>query len=187
MRRALGMAGLLALAAGLALGTAGTVAGQNGQAGYDDTQVAGAQEELPRGVEVYDVAFGEDEAFEQTIEPGSFLDLTADGFAPDSKGTIEIASERQILAFVTADEDGVVHQRVEIPADVELGDHTLYVVGIGEDGEPREISMGIEIGFPDEGSNWPAWTAGSIALALAVIGVVRWRSVRSRDRQFQAS
>lgn len=177
MRRVLGFVSLIALATGLAVGTAGTVAGQQGQTGYDDTVVLGEEEALPEGAELHTIDLTSDggDSFGDTIEPGSFLDVVADGFGPETKGTIDLTSERLTLAFVTADEEGVIRHRVEIPEDVELGDHVLHIVGVDPDGNPREVSVGIEIGFGDGGSNWPAWTAGSIALALAAVGYIYWR------------
>lgn len=184
MRRVLGIAGLMALGTGLAVGTAGTVAGQQGQTGYDDAQVLGTEETLPEGVQLFAIDLGEDDTFGDTIAPGSFVDVSADGFGPNTKGTIELTSERRTLAFVTADDEGVVSQRVQIPEDVELGDHTLHVVGVDPDGEPLEVTIAIEVGFSDGGgSNWPAWTAGSLAAALAIVGLARWRMLHQAERR----
>lgn len=177
MRRALGISGLAMLAVGLAVGTAGTVAGQQGQTGYDDTVVLGIGEDLPEGTIVLavDMTSGED-SVGQEVAPGSFLDVTADGFGPETKGTIEITSERRTLAFVTADEEGVIRQRIQIPEDLGHGDHQLHVVGVDPEGNPRTVTMAVEVGLPgDGGSNWGAWTAGSIAAALGLIGFFYWR------------
>ena len=184
MRRVLGIAGLVSLAVGLALGTAGTVAGQEGQTGYDDAEVLGAEERLPEGAVLVEVDLTEGEGtFDEALPPGVFVDVTASGFGPETKGTVEINSERRTLAFVTADTEGVIRQRVQIPEDMPLGDHTLQVIGVDPDGKPRTVSMKIEVAEGGgESSNWPAWTAGSIAVALALAGLMRWQAGRRRER-----
>lgn len=183
MRRALAISGLLLLATGMALGTAGTVAGQLGQTGYDDTEVQGEEVALPEGAQVFTVDLSDegaaDETFGDDVPPGAYLDVVAGGFGPETKGTIELTSEPRILAFVTADEDGVMRQRVQVPDDVDFGAHTLHVIGVDPDGNPRDVSIRLTVALAgDGGSNWPAWTAGSIAAALAVIGFARWRMTR---------
>lgn len=188
MRRVLGTAGLMTLALGLAVGTAGTVAGQQGQTGYDDAVVLGIGEELPEGTRVLAIdTTGGADSFDQTLAPGDFVDVTADGFGPETKGTVEITSERRTLAFVTADDEGVIRQRVQIPDNIEHGDHTLHVVGVDADGNPRTVSMAVKVGVPGEGgSNWPAWTAGSIAAALGLLGFLYWRQgARQRTRHHE--
>jgi len=183
MRRVLGTMGILMLGVGLAAGTAGGGTGDAGQDGYG-VQVLGEEEGLPEGATLFALDFGADDEFGKPIPPGAFLDVEADGFMPESKGTVEVTSERRTLAFVTADDEGVILHRLQVPEDLPLGDHTLYVVGVDPDGEPRSVSMNIEVGFDEGGdSNWQAWTAGSIALALAVFGVGWWYVSRRRERE----
>lgn len=187
MRRVLGFLGLSALALGLAVGTAGTVVGQQGQTGYDDAEVAGVTQ-LPDDADVFDVEAGGDETFDEDVPPGSFLNVSADGFGSEAKGTIEITSERQTLAFVSADEEGVIRHTVQIPEDIETGEHTLHVIAPGPDGELRDVTIGLTIAFPGEGgSDWPAWTAGSIAAAVALIGAYYYFFiVRKRETDVEA-
>lgn len=183
MRRVMPYAAFTALTLGLVIGTAGTGVGQDGTTGYDDAEVLGVEETVPEGTEVFTVDLTEDSdgGLDGDVPPGSFLDLIVGGFDPNSKGTVEITSERRTLAFVTADGDGVITHRVQIPVDLELGEHTLHVVGVDPNGDPLDVTVKLTVAFPSEGSDWPTWTPGAIAVALVAITVASWWQMRRRS------
>lgn len=183
MRRVMPFAAFVALTFGLIIGTAGTSVGQGGTTGYDDAEVLGAEETVPEGTEVFTVDLTQDPdgGLDDAVPPGSLIDVTAGGFDPNSKGTIEITSERRTLAFVTADGEGVITYRVQIPADLELGDHTLHVVGVDPNGDPLDVTVKLTVAYPSEGSTWPTWTPGAIAVALLAIAAASWWQMRRRS------
>lgn len=180
MRRWWGSLGLLLLAVGLLLGTAGRVVEVDvSRTGYDDAEVLG-ETVLRPGTLVFRIDADEGGTFDDSIPPGSFVDLVSEGWAPVSSAVVELATQRRTLAFVQADESGVIEQRLGIPEDVELGRHTLYVVGVDSDGEPREVAVGIRVAFPLEGPGlvFPLGVALGALVALVLLALLVTRRRR---------
>lgn len=64
-----------------------------------------------------------------TVALGGALTITGTGFMPAEQVTITLFSAQVLLATATADSNGQVVQTVTIPADLEVGDHRIELVG----------------------------------------------------------
>jgi hypothetical protein len=73
------------------------------------------------------------------------VDVEVQGFIPGTTYTFFMFSEPVELGRGVADAEGQVSQVVTMPKDVEHGDHTLQVVGVGPDGEIVSVSLGFEV------------------------------------------
>lgn len=109
-----------------------------------------------------------------TLQGGTSYPLNLQGFAPGSPVTITVHSELRTLGSLSAAADGSLSTDVVIPPDLEPGDHTLTVSGVGPDGHPHDVA--IEFSVP--GSGLPtaitALLLGGCAAALAagLLGLV---------------
>jgi predicted alpha-1,2-mannosidase len=61
--------------------------------------------------------------------PGDAVGLDGSGFAPDEVVTVEFRSAPVTVATATADRKGIVTANFSIPADAEVGEHTIVVTG----------------------------------------------------------
>jgi hypothetical protein len=73
------------------------------------------------------------------------VDVVVQGFIPGTTYTVFMFSDPFELSRGVADAEGQVSQVVTMPKDVEHGDHTLQVVGVGPDGEIVSVSLGFEV------------------------------------------
>jgi von Willebrand factor type A domain/GDSL-like Lipase/Acylhydrolase family len=101
-----------------------------------------------------------------TLQSGGSYQLDLQGFAPGSTVVVGVHSDYRVLSSVTADAGGTVSTAVGIPPDLGSGDHTLTVVGGGDEGKPRRV----EIPFHVAGGGPPG--AVELLAGIAVSGVV---------------
>jgi hypothetical protein len=73
------------------------------------------------------------------------VDIDVLGFVPGTTYTVFMFSDPVELSRGVTDAEGHVAQVVAMPKDVEYGDHTLQVVGVGRDGEIVSVSLGFEV------------------------------------------
>ena len=107
--------------------------------------------------------------------------VSADGLLPGTTYTVFMFSEPRELARGTASLDGTVASGVVTPNDVEYGEHTLQLNGVGPDGEVVSISLGFTV-LSREDNTLVAILAISAAVLLALLGgrpVWRRRTQRS--------
>ncbi len=118
-----------------------------------------------------------------TLQGGSSYPLDLQGFAPSSSVTITVHSEPQTVAALAAAADGSLSTSVAIPPDLEPGDHTLVVSGIGTDGKPRADTIAFQIA----GGGTPVAVtalllAGTAAALAAAICGAAFRILTSKGR-----
>lgn len=108
-----------------------------------------------------------------TLQGGTAYPLSLQGFAPGSPVTITVHSAPRTLGALSAAADGSLSTEIVIPPDLEPGEHTLIVSGVGPDGDAHDVA----IEFSTPGGGLPtAITAlllgGCVAaLAAALLGL----------------
>lgn len=135
----------------------------------------------------------------ETGDGGALLELTrdetarvsGDGFMPGTRADVFLFSTPTLLGTVTIDENGAFDGVVNVDSNVvTVGEHTLQLQGVGEDGYVRAANLGVVVNDQD-----PASTASNslqllwwilIVIALAVIGFVLWLYWRRRQHSPQS-
>ena len=97
------------------------------------------------------------------------VDVQVTGFVPGTTYTVFMFSEPVELARGEADAEGAVVDSVRVPADVDQGEHTLQVNGVGPGGEIVSLSMGFEV-VDREDNTAVVVTAMTAAILLALLG-----------------
>lgn len=112
------------------------------------------------------------------LEAGSAVDVTVTGVAPDVPVTIAVHSARRAIGSLVADDEGIAHGVVYVPARLAPGAHTLAASGFDADGRVLEYTQPLTV-LPAT----PWWflplagLAGVALLAGLVLLVVRRRTV----------
>ncbi len=73
------------------------------------------------------------------------IDVSASGLVPGSTYTLYMFSSPIELGRGVVNPDGTVTITVTVPEEVEIGEHTLQINGVGPDKELVSLSMGIEV------------------------------------------
>jgi len=117
------------------------------------------------------------------------LRLTADdvvviegsGFDPGKDVEVWMFSTPTLLGDLTADADGAVAGRFNVPVTLESGEHRLVLSGATNGSVPVVLSLGLQVGaIPTTlWSGIPIWIPVTIAILLAVLIPTRY----SRRRQ----
>ncbi len=77
--------------------------------------------------------------------------VSGDGFMPGTRADVWLFSEPTLLGTVTIDDEGRFDGEVNIDGRViAVGNHTLQLQGVGEDGYVRAANMGVTVGEPAE-------------------------------------
>ena len=136
----------------------------------------------------------------ETGDGGALLELTrdetarvsGDGFMPGTRADVFLFSTPTLLGTVTIDENGAFDGVVNVDSSVvTVGEHTMQLQGVGEDGYVRAANLGVVVNDQD-----PASTASNslqllwwilIVIALAVIGFVLWLYWRRRQHSPKTS
>jgi len=159
------------------------------------TPVAVELGELPLPTEVPDASAGEvtlalsrGGAAVGSAAQGTALTAVGTGFVPGSTVEFAIYSEPRMLGEATAGPDGTVSARLVIPADLELGEHTVIARGFTADGHetgygvaalrvvaPALAGTGVDLAT---GVHVPLLAA----MALLLLGVAGFRLGRARMR-----
>lgn len=106
------------------------------------------------------------------VRTGGYYAVEADGFLPGSEVRLEIASAIRALQVARADGTGRVRTAVGIPAGVDAGRHEIVVRGVDPQGQPRTVTVAVDVG--DGGrSRVPFLFFAGIALAASSGGVLR--------------
>jgi hypothetical protein len=95
--------------------------------------------------------------------------VNANGLLPGTTYTVFMFSEPRELARGEASIDGMVASGVTTPDDVEYGQHTLQLNGVGPDGEVVSVSLGFTV-LSREDNTLVAILAISAAVLLALLG-----------------
>lgn len=112
--------------------------------------------------------------------------VSGSGFMPGTRADVWLFSEPTILGTVEIDENGEFTGRVSIDGRViAVGNHTLQIQGVGEDGYVRAANLGVLV--KDAQANfWPNVVASGLLwwllAALAIMTLVILSYVRTRRR-----
>jgi len=117
--------------------------------------------------------------------------VSGDGFMPGTRADVWLFSEPTLLGTVTIDDEGRFDGEVNIDGRViAVGNHTLQLQGVGEDGYVRAANMGVTVGDPaevvptaEENSLMFIWWVLA-ALVLMALVIVSWVAA-NRRRQLQ--
>ena len=118
-----------------------------------------------------------------TVAPGGTLTVSGSGFAPGEQVSITLFSTTVLLATTTADSSGAVTQAVTVPADLEVGQHHIELLGLTSGTRVRvEIEVLAETTAPGTLPATGRHSGGETAFSLALIvaGLVLVRSARRR-------
>lgn len=101
--------------------------------------------------------------------------VTAEGLAPESTYVVTMYSEPVELGRGEVAANGGASKVVSVPADVNVGNHTLVVEGVGPGAEVIVVSMGFKV-LERTNNNVPAVLAITLAILLALLaGRPLWR------------
>lgn len=101
--------------------------------------------------------------------------VTAEGLAPKSTYVVTMYSEPVELGRGEVAANGGASKVVIVPADVNIGNHTLVVEGVGPEAEVIVVSMGFKV-LERTNNNVPAVLAITLAILLALLaGRPLWR------------
>jgi hypothetical protein len=98
--------------------------------------------------------------------------VSGEGFMPGTRADVFLFSEPTLLGTVEIDGNGEFNGTVNIDGNVvTVGEHTLQLQGVGEDGYVRSANLGVTVA--DEAPALTEETSGSFLwLLLAALGVV---------------
>lgn len=134
------------------------------------------QMKLPNGVSIKIGAASKDSSSATVSSDGVLrvyrnaeVEVSITGLVPGTTYTFFMFSDPIELGRGVADSSGSITTMVAIPTDVEFGDHTLQVNGVGKGGEMVSMSLGFEV-LNRESNTWVAVTAISLGVLLALLG-----------------
>jgi outer membrane protein OmpA-like peptidoglycan-associated protein len=82
------------------------------------------------------------------LERGSFAEVKGTGFAPNSDVQVYLYSTTRFLGTILTNASGAFDGSVPVPADIELGRHTLQANALGSDNNVRSLSIGVVFEAP---------------------------------------
>ncbi len=97
------------------------------------------------------------------------LSVGVDGFVPETTYTVFMFSDPVELGRGETTSKGTVNQTVLVPNDVEAGEHTLQINGVGPGDEVISVSMGFEV-MERQSNTRLAVLVIMVAIALALLG-----------------
>ncbi|MFQ4149298.1 DUF4832 domain-containing protein [Arthrobacter sp. LAPM80] len=80
-----------------------------------------------------------------TMTQGGQLTITGENFKPGSSATFTLHSEPVLLGAATADAKGRVSLTVALPKDTPAGQHQIFIVGVGLDGQAHQVSAPLAV------------------------------------------
>jgi LPXTG-motif cell wall-anchored protein len=79
------------------------------------------------------------------VEPGEDLEVTGNGWKPDSSVDLTLNSDPVDLGSAEVDETGSFSKTVTIPADTPPGLHTITVTGVDPEGATRTTAVEVTV------------------------------------------
>ncbi|MGQ0832027.1 MAG: hypothetical protein ACT4OV_10155 [Microthrixaceae bacterium] len=119
-----------------------------------------------------------------TVAPGGTLTVSGSGFAPGEQVSVTLFSAPVLLATATADGSGAVAQAVTIPADLEVGQHHIELLGLTSGTRVRvEIEVLAAATPPGTLPATGRYSGEEVAFALTlvILGLVLVRTARRRS------
>jgi len=111
--------------------------------------------------------------------------VSGSGFMPGTRADVWLFSDPTLLGTVTIDENGAFTGEVNVDASfVAVGEHTLQLQGVGEDGYVKAANLGVVVEEPvsltGEGAGTLLWWVLAALLAAAVVIALIIARARSR-------
>jgi len=97
------------------------------------------------------------------------LSVAVDGFVPKTTYTLFMFSDPLELGRGETSSKGSINEKVLVPNDVEAGEHTLQINGVGPNAEVISVSMGFEV-MERQSNTRLAVLVIMAAIALALLG-----------------
>ena len=98
---------------------------------------------------------------------GDEVSLNVSGFQPESEAEATVYSEPRRIGVLQVDAQGNLNATVELPPDLESGNHTLVLSGLDSDGNPISVKFGLIV-FGNNGGI-PLWMWVLVGLLVAVL------------------
>lgn len=111
--------------------------------------------------------------------------ISGSGFMPLTRADVWLFSEPTLLGSVDIDENGEFNGEFNIDGRVvTVGEHTMQLQGVGEDGYTRSANLGVLVGDDEAAAAttsasslvWLWWLLGGLGLVAAIIAGLWWRS-----------
>lgn len=119
-----------------------------------------------------------------SLEPGSTQTVDFDGFKGGSVSVLVAKSTPQFLGRFLSDANGHVHAVVTLPANLEIGAHTIVATGIDPLDRPYSAEFAFEVksdapaGLSFTGSN--SYNMLALAGVLITVGIAGTAAARKR-------
>ncbi len=88
---------------------------------------------------------GGDTATPSQVAPGGTFTVTSTGWQPNSNVDATLHSDPVTLGSLTADPTGQVQGSFDVPSGTASGAHTVDLVGTGQSGDPRTVSIPLTV------------------------------------------
>ncbi len=106
---------------------------------------APASPSVPATVPASDGTISRPDGGTGSVQAGSSVTLSGDGYLPGSTVTVVVYSAPQVLGHTTADVNGHWELEVVLPAGLVSGSHTLVASGVDAAGDPRFLTLPITV------------------------------------------
>jgi hypothetical protein len=117
---------------------------------------------------------------ELVFTAGRFATFSGTGFAPNTEVVVWIFSDPRQLGKVMTDSKGNFFGELPVPEDLEVGEHTLQLNGLSNEGQTRSLAVGVELlSSENPDSSWISWLSVG-GLSAAVLGLISVAIIRAR-------
>ncbi len=114
--------------------------------------------------------------------------VSGSGFLPDTRADVWLFSEPTLLGTVDIDENGEFNGSINVDGRVvAVGEHTLQLQGVGEDGYVRAANLGVVVNDADGAAatteqsslTWIWWLIALLAVIALAVAYWYWRRQQS--------
>ena len=128
-----------------------------------------------------------DEDGHLVLEKDRYATFTGSGFAPNTPVQVWLFSTPTALKRVVTDENGEFSGSALVPAGIPVGEHTVQLNGISEDGKVRSVSLGVIVDQPatelaPAAFDW-AYLVMWLVFGVLLLAVVWWLVVARRRKR----
>jgi outer membrane protein OmpA-like peptidoglycan-associated protein len=120
------------------------------------------------------------------LERGSFAEVKGTGFAPNSDVQVYLYSTTRFLGTIRTNASGAFDGSVPVPADIELGRHTLQANALGSDNNVRSLSIGVVLEATAKGVRTAKATVSFDSLSAALTPKAK-KALRSLAKKTKAT
>jgi hypothetical protein len=106
------------------------------------------------------------------LETGEAMSVRVEGFASRAEAQFWLFSDPILLDETIANDSGRVAAEVSIPDDVEPGEHRFVLASTNSDGEPVNLSVGINVlSVNDGGIRWEILLAFLVLISGGLVAL----------------